>query len=62
MLAVGTPWSEDGMSKEFGRQFPKTMEDLRRALGEVAAGLASLKRSYLVMADNIQAAEDANQG
>jgi hypothetical protein len=60
MLDIGQPWSPDGMSKEFGVKFPESMESLARALGEVVAGLASLKKSYLVMADNAQAAEDAN--
>jgi hypothetical protein len=58
---VGTPWSADGMSKEFGQMFPQAMESLVTALGEVVVGLISLKDNFLMMADNAQAAEDANQ-
>src|SRR5262249_31382111 len=71
MATVGTPWSEQGMSKEFGQKFPGSMDKLYQVLGgdgggedgakPVVEGLMSLQKDFLQMAENIDVTEEHNQ-
>lgn len=61
METTGTSWHPKGMSAEFGQKFPPTMETLSLALIQAAEGLASLKKNFLVMAQNIENTETINR-
>src|SRR5256885_3861152 len=45
LLAAGQPWSEKGVSKEFGEKFPPSMDKLLEALGDVHDGLETSRRT-----------------
>jgi uncharacterized protein YukE len=60
LVAAGRPWSDKGMSKEFGEKFPPSMEELIKALGEISEGLTAIQGNFRTVAQNIENVEETN--
>src|SRR5262249_36026861 len=60
LATIGTPWNENGVSREFGEKFPPSMDGLVTSLGDAGDGLTSIKGNFLKMARNIDSGEENN--